>query len=106
MKRYAAKHHVGLGDYTARPGEIIDRELTEEEAQWLLSQNAIEPLPAFYADAPDMGDGQQEQEEAEPENLGDGQEQEEEQPPEIDAMDGITAENAPEEPKKKGGKRK
>lgn len=99
---------MGLGNYTARPGELIEQELTEEQAQWLLSIGAIEALPAFYTEAPDMGDKQQEQEEA-PENLDDGKEQEEEQedtPPEIDAMDGITAETAPEEPKKKGGKRK
>ena len=108
MEKYAARHHVGLGSYTARPGEIIEQELTEEQAQWLLSIGAIEALPAFYADAPDMGDDGKEQEEA-PEDLDDGKEQEEEQeqqPPEIDAMDGITAETATEEPKKKGGKRK
>lgn len=103
MKKYVANHHVGLGDYTARPGEIIDQALTEEQVQWLLSIGAIETLPAFYSDAPDLGAGEQEQEEAEPENQDDGQEeeadpenqddwqeQEDEQTPEIDAMDGIT----------------
>lgn len=110
MKKYAAKHHVGLGDCVARPGEVIEKELTEEQARWLLSIGAIELLPAFYWEAPDMGDGQQEQKEAEPDNLDDGQEQEEgsedEQPPEIDVMDGIAAEAAQDEPKKRGGKRK
>lgn len=108
MKMYAAKHHVGLGGYTARPGEVIEKALSEEQVAWLLSKGAIEPVPVF-AEEPGQSDDQREQgddEEEQDESQEEAEGMEEEQPPEIDVMDGITPESTPDGPKKRGGKRK
>lgn len=50
MAWYVAHHHVGLANYTARPGEVFEADFTPENENRLIRNKAIEkvdidPLP-------------------------------------------------------------
>lgn len=117
MKLFYAKFHVGLGNYVARPGEVFEADLPEDEIERLLKLGAIAECEV----PPDMEEALQESEpvnepesdqqqengtETEPEEEMQEAEPDDSEPVEIgadiadiDVMDGISA------PAKKSGRK-
>lgn len=83
---YVAKHHIGLGNGRAYPGEVLD-DLDEKTAKWLLSTGAIAPVTEETAPAaPEADTAEDEPEEVSAEPAVEP----EPAAPTIDALDGIT----------------
>lgn len=123
-KYYYAKMHVSLGDYIARPGEVIEGDFSEEETERLLKIGAIcecgqpegvpcDDPPAKKADEDSASAKTEAEYAADTDDEEAESEEEEPAPAQIDVMDGVTPAAAPAESaapkttrKARGGKTK
>lgn len=114
---YAAKHYIRVGGKRYVAGEILPDNVPEETLSWLLRKDAIGEVPEGPAPVAAFADdgGENPVTDAPPadaapaeDETGEEEIDEEAEPPEIDAAEGIVAEEKPKAKagRGKGGKRK
>ncbi len=106
-KCYYAKMHVAVGDFVARPGEVIEGDFSKEDIDRWLKIGAIcecgepegvpydEPTEPEAAPDPEPAETGNEEDSADPDDEEAESEDVEPEPAQIDVMDGITPAPAP-----------
>lgn len=116
-KRYYANMHVDVGDFVARPGEVIEGDFSDEDISRWLKIGAISEcsgIPYENPSEPETFGDDKESADSNGESCEDvkSEEEVEAEPAQIDVMDGITdisrEETAPKKTRKtrSGGKTK
>lgn len=112
MSGWVALHYVRVPSGLYTPGEVFHDALTEEQAEWLISKEAIRPLTEEPTEAREEDEDAEHISIAESlkpvvvEENDDDESEAEAEPPEIDAAAGIVGNEKPAKPAAKRGGRK
>lgn len=95
-KLYYANMHVDVGDFVARPGEVLEGDFSDEDISRWLKIGAISEcggIPHENPSEPEALGGSKESADSDSESCEDveSEEEVEPEPAQIDVMDGITA---------------